>query len=279
MPRNKGLIKIVFSDIDGVFGNFIKPIYPDQQDIEPHKGELNKIKEIIRSHEKSILHVICTGRAFYSCEPILKYLEINTPCICEHGTFIYLPDKKTSYPLVEKAYPKLIKASRALTKWLTKLYNDKRISKDFPNVSIRRENKNILTIRAKNMTPQALYNKLKRIIPKNILAFIEHDQLKIIMSQDINNDVIKSSIDIMPNIDKGDAVRYILEFLNLKKENALGIEDSYHSGITMLKETGFVACPANAQDELKKFVRKRNGYVSPFSYSKGWADIINHFIG
>lgn len=269
-------IKLVKSDIDGVLGKFVKPDYPNKQDIEPHKEYMDKIKLVIEQHAKNgIMHSVCTGRARYSVETIVNYIGINAPSVFEHGTEIWIPGKD-SYRLVEKEHPNLVKPSDYLESWIREVgeYN---ISRYFPNAEFirrRKENSHILTYEFLGVTGNGLYKKLEQLMPTEVKSNIDMGALRVVISESEIDGKQTGAIDIMPNISKADGVKHAIKMLGLKKEEVLGIEDSYHSGIPLMQETGHVACPANAQDELKSYVSKRGGFIASKSYAEGWLEIM-----
>lgn len=271
-------IKLVKSDIDGVMGKFVKPDYPNKQDIEPHREYMDKIKLVIGQHEKNgIMHSVCTGRARYSVETIVNYIGINAPSVFEHGTEIWIPGKG-SYRLVEKEYPNLVKPSDYLENWIGEV-DEYNISRYLPNAELirrRKENSHILTFEFLGVDGDEVYGKLEQLMPREVKLNIDSGALKVLISESEIDGKQTGAIDIMPNISKADGVKHAIRMLGLKKEEVLGIEDSYHSGIPLMQETGYVACPANAQDELKSYVNKRGGFIASKSYAEGWLEIMGH---
>jgi len=86
------------------------------------------------------------------------------------------------------------------------------------------------------------------------------------------------AVDISPQgIDKASGVRFLAEKTGIGFAQMLGIGDS-QGDFPMLNLVGQVGCPSNASEECKKLVREKGGYISPYQFAKGVADIINYFV-
>lgn len=88
------------------------------------------------------------------------------------------------------------------------------------------------------------------------------------------------AVDISPpNIDKASGVKFLCKKTGISgPEHLLGIGDS-KGDFPMLEIVGFAGCPANASEECKNLVRKKQGHISPFEYAFGVYDVIRHFTG
>ncbi|MEK9134725.1 MAG: HAD hydrolase family protein [Patescibacteria group bacterium] len=87
------------------------------------------------------------------------------------------------------------------------------------------------------------------------------------------------TVDISPGgIDKGTGVLQVEEVTGIPISQTLGIGDS-DGDSPMLNLVRYVGCPQNASRECKEIVVSKGGYVSPFSYAKGVANIIRRFTG
>jgi hydroxymethylpyrimidine pyrophosphatase-like HAD family hydrolase len=274
-------IKLVLDDIDGVIENFKKPEYPNQQDILPHRENLGRVKSIIGEHYKrGIVHGACTGRAFYSIEPVLRYIGINAPSVMEHGTEIWVPGEG-SYRLVDSIFPELIGASNDLETWVSRL-DDGPFFANIPKAKMirrRSENKHILTYEFRGVTADEVYDVLEKRMPAEIIGHISTGKLRKVLSSSEVDGVPTGAIDVMPSISKADGVRQVLRSLGLRKDDAMGIEDSFHSGIPLLQEVGHVACPSNAQEKLKEYVTKRGGYIASSPHTDGWIEAMRAVVG
>ncbi len=128
----------------------------------------------------------------------------------------------------------------------------------------------MLTYEFKEGTGEKLRDHLLKIMPDEFNQAIEKGLLKMLLSQ--------NALDILPNLTKGDAVDYILDFYGINKQGVLAIGDSSHSDRALLESAGLVACPNNADGELKKYVQGRRGFVAPSKYHEGLLEIYEHFL-
>jgi HAD superfamily hydrolase (TIGR01484 family) len=88
----------------------------------------------------------------------------------------------------------------------------------------------------------------------------------------------KTAVDITPKgMNKGSAVNILEKETPFKREEMLAIGDS-ESDLDIMKLVGFVACPANANENVKRLVLKKGGYISSFSETKGVVDIFENLI-
>lgn len=86
------------------------------------------------------------------------------------------------------------------------------------------------------------------------------------------------AIDISPTgIDKASGIKFLSQHTGINLKQTLGIGDS-NGDFPLFEQVGYVACPANATEECKNLIKKRrNGYISPYNYADGVANIIKHF--
>lgn len=77
-------------------------------------------------------------------------------------------------------------------------------------------------------------------------------------------------------LDKGSGARFCAETTGAPLSHTLGIGDSA-GDLPMMELTGLVGCPSNASEDCMRFVRSRQGWVSPLPYAAGVADVIRHF--
>ncbi len=88
----------------------------------------------------------------------------------------------------------------------------------------------------------------------------------------------KIAVDISPpGIDKSSGVRFLSQCTKVNLDEMLGIGDS-KGDFPMLNLVGFIGCPSNASEECKELVKRKKGYISPYQYAKGVADIIRSFL-
>ena len=83
------------------------------------------------------------------------------------------------------------------------------------------------------------------------------------------------AVDISPaGIDKKSGVEWLCRVEGLDKKNILAIGDS-PGDFPMFEASGHIACPSNAENECKAYVRSRKGIVARRSYASGVAKILS----
>jgi len=268
------MIKMIFCDIDGCMGDFIKPEYPLKQDLYGNKMQLMKIKERVNrlsSIGDGILLGVCTGRSFYQADHIMKYSGCQGPSIFEMGNVIFDP-KEGVYNLFER-HEKFKKNTLLINDfilWKNKMKEtEEKLKERFPNSGIRqmKDRTCMLTYEFRKDISKELYSLLLELMPDELKKAISSSILKVLIS--------RNALDILPNLTKGDAVNYLAGLYKVRKEEVLAIGDSSHSDLDMLKSAGLVACPDNADTELKRYVLEHNGFVVPNSSNSGFINILD----
>jgi len=138
-----------------------------------------------------------------------------------------------------------------------------------------------------------LFNKIQEDTAKNVKKILEshnvdciYGELLISCTLDKMDYVIKikesmEDIDIVTNIDrflilpkginKGSALKYVLNMFNIKEDNAAVVGDG-ENDILMFKIAGFPACIGNSIEELKKISR----FCSNERFSSGTMEILSY---
>jgi len=271
--RLKMVIKIVFSDIDECMGNFVKPEYPEKQDLNGNLENLELIKNKTLEF-KDTLFGVSTGRSFHIADNIMEHSNHTGPSIFEMGNVIFEPGVGV-YNLFEK-HPKFkdsIEIIRDFIEWRKQMEDsENEIKERFKDANTRqmKERTCMLTYEFEKNIGKDLFDFIvKNKMPSNIKDAIDKGILNV-MFCDI-------AIDILPNLNKGDAVKFLLEKYNIGKEDSLSIGDSNHSDIGLLSATDLAGCPNNADDDIKKFVSSKgdNGFVSDKDCAEGMVDILD----
>lgn len=267
---------MVFCDIDGCLGDFIKPEYPHKQDLDNNKGKLELIKEK-RKQFNEILFGVATGRSFYQADNIMESTAHQGPSIFEMGNVIFDPEEGV-YNLFER-HEKLCEHKAVIQEfieWKRELSKQEQDIKNrfaFANLRQIKDRTCMLTYEFDSDIANELYSFLQEFMPENIKNSIDNQILKVLFSE--------NSLDIMPNLNKGDAVEFISKKYGIDKNEILAIGDSSHSDIDLLKAAGFMACPDNADEELKEFVLSSGkGFIAPNNSATGVLnilDILEHF--
>jgi len=270
------MIKMVFCDIDGCMGDFNKPEYPLKQDLEKNQKNLELIKNKRNKFDK-VFFGVATARSFYQADHIMELTNHQGPSIFEMGNVIFDP-KEGVYNLFERheKFKDNIEDIKQFIDWKNKMIeNEQEIKNHFLSSNVRqmKDRTCMLTYEFDQNIGGELYDFLESFMPDIVKQLIEKNILKIIFS---NN-----ALDIIPDITKGDAVDFLIKKYNIDKNEVLAIGDSSHSDLDLLNSAGFIACPANADESLKRFVLSKNGFVAPNSSSHGLLEILDnmeHFI-
>ena len=88
----------------------------------------------------------------------------------------------------------------------------------------------------------------------------------------------KTAVDITPEgMNKGSSVDILEKETPFNREEMLAIGDS-ESDLSIMSLVGFTACPSNANENVKKLISEKGGYISPFPETKGVVDIFEKLI-
>jgi len=197
--------------------------------------------------------VLCTGRQFPYVEATIQALDIfsDIPSVAENGVGLYYPKTKevrlhpAITPDIEKMMDRVrIRAYQIVTFGGTRGYGKEMcISLDPPET---------LSI-----------EEFHELVIKRLSEF--SDAIQISHS--------RSAVDITPKgINKGSGVEFLSEVSGIELAATVGIGDS-QGDLAMLQLVGHPACPANADDEVKRLVE----YVSSYRTIDGVLDIIKHY--
>lgn len=111
---------------------------------------------------------------------------------------------------------------------------------------------------------------------QGLLGDLEKQGLVAIRNSAIAVDISPVGEDGIP-IDKASGVRFLSKVLVIDPSLMVGIGDS-RGDFPMLNLVGKVGCPSNASPACRELVGNKGGYISPFPYAQGVADIIRHFL-
>jgi hypothetical protein len=249
----KNEIKLVLCDMDETF--LVNQKIPDF-----NKEVVEKITK------KNIKFIPCSGRTFGQIIPILKELNLkdkedlytiglNGGLIVENKTskiikfidleydlgykiFLFLKDKDfcfdvftidTIYIFRDDGIESEVKKTQKVNFKIMKEYNFDL----FKNIQIGK----IMIIKENGRKE---LEKLKIELEKNF-----GETLSFFFSKDKYLEVVKKGIN------KGEALKYLVEYLKIKKENVLAIGDNYND-LEMISLAGIGACVANATEDVKK---------------------------
>ena len=278
----KERIKILFCDVD-------ETLVVNNEVPEFNRLAIEKMRK-----EKNIKFVIATGRSITLSEKIIKELDLydkeNEYSICGSGSSIY-----------ENKNYKLLYVKQLKQELFYKLYE---IGKKFDifilfigleyfylyrpsETEIKRRNfeKCKYKILDENFNLTELLNGKDKIIrvcfgKENSFDYLLSIQKQIESNEEFANDVdcfISSNqyLEINPKgVNKGEAVKWLCNYLNIKKENTMAIGDSFND-TSMIENVGFGCAVAGANEELKKISQ----YVCRKKYTEGAVEeVIEKFL-
>ncbi|MDW7669235.1 MAG: Cof-type HAD-IIB family hydrolase [Bacillota bacterium] len=263
------MIKLIASDLDDTLLN---------SDFKVSEKDRNTIKKL---KEKGIYFTIATGRVTSAAAKYAEELEIDVPYISFNGAKII--DPKTSNNIFSR---ELIKSKiNKIIQYAEKkgihcnIYSDEKIYvkelnkwtehyKSFArNITIEevgslqnydfKSTPKILLL-DENYKLQEAYEEIVQFIDKDINVFFSKPNFLEFTDQ-------KAS--------KGDALKYIAEMLDLKRNETAAIGDSFNDQ-SMIEYAGTSAVVGNGREELKKIAN----YVSSTNDEDGFSDFVFKYI-
>ena len=266
------MIKAVFSDIDGCIGKFVKPRYPLKQDLNGNLRNLRLIKDKTEEF-KDIMFGVATGRSYYHSDNIMEQSGHVGASVFEMGNVLFQPERGI-YNLFEE-HPKFgleeVKKINEFIFWRNFMESkEEEIRGMFPDSDVRqmKDRTSMLTYEFGRNVGRKLYAEIKRHMPASVKQSLR-EKILIVLFCDI-------AIDILPNLNKGEAIDYLIKQYGYDHREILGIGDSSHSDLDLLRGLGYIACPNNSDELLKQFVESRNGFVAEGEYSSGLLEILNN---
>lgn len=222
-----------------------------------------KVREAVIK-AKSRVHVcLATARPFPLVEHITDLLEIDDPCIVSGGSQIIDPKHKSyflEYPLPHKTVLDICKmlSEQNLQFWIQDGGEDVKYSESYtPNkpfvivVDSLEQKKATDFIHALSQFPGIITLRSSRYDKPNLIdLFISH-----------------------ANGTKQHGIVKVMEILNLKSEEIIGVGDSYND-YPLLLASGLKVAMGNAVDDLKAIA----DYVCPSVHQDGVADVIKKYI-
>ena len=270
--EKKENIKILFCDVDETL--VVKNEVP-----EINRQAIEKMRK-----EKNIKFVIATGRSITLCEKIIKELNLddkeNEYSICGSGSSIYEnKNNKLLYvkQLKEDLFYKLYELGKKYDIFIIFIGLEYFYLYKPSEIEIKRRNfeKCKYKILDENFNLSELLKGEDKIIRVCFGKENSFDYLLNIQKQIENNEEMKNYVDcfissnqyleINPKgVNKGEAVKWLCEYLKIKKENTMAIGDSYND-TSMIENVGFGCAVAGANEGLKKISQ----YVCKKDYTEG----------
>ena len=236
------MIKIIFVDIDWTLldHSFHPPVFDKES-----------IKALIKAQSNGVKIFFCTARPYHSVEQI-KILDLIKPdgMVLANGGVIIYQDKiiykniisnDLFYPLCEATLSLglTLEASETHSRFLISEPTDEvkelfsTFHEEMPEV---KDYHNHEIITAMLFAHPEYDEKIKELIPKELSYYRFHN----------------AGVDIVekPN-HKGIGVKYVLDYLNINKDEAMGIGDDY-GDISMFHEVSISIAMGNAIEDVKK---------------------------
>ena len=222
-------------------------------------GEYSQ-KVLSRLIEEGHLVILTSGRPTRSLLPIYKQINGNAPIISYNGAVIFNPSDNC-FPYIKKCIPaefalKIIKEGEKIfssivlddSLFLYSLRNDNYLKKYFPYEGIKTKfgkinsfpNKEILSCVFKSS--HKYDEELKKLL---------HGSNKIKLRHWRNSFYSELYLE---EVNKGNALQYILDYYKIKKEDCIGFGDSFND-LSMLERVGQPFAMKNAKSKilLEKF--------------------------
>ncbi len=263
-------IKIVFIDIDGTLVNNRKRITLKTK--KAIKKLVDKNIYVILTSGRDILHTIDKSKKALASNIIISS---NGGEIYDYKTNNWIYQSKIEYEKISKIWDYCNKNYIGLLiKTINgKLINKYLIGKDKENailITNKKELKNIQISQILFITNDIeIIAKSKKII-ENMNLSINHYSSSFLDKKTSD----RYSIDINnKEVTKGNAVKILLEKLNINKENSLCFGD-YYNDIEMFLECGVKVAMENGCKELKE----KADYITKTNNKNGVAEFINKYL-
>lgn len=236
--RNSRLV--VFIDVDGVLGCNLRPETKGLTDLKIK--QLKNVGTLVgRLIKVKVICVPCTGlsSAIMSAngeenKSILKLTRMPV-ALCENGAVLVTNFGENSYYLGQKRERAILDKIRACLKGYE-----------------QREKETMVTVQIPKGKKHSLESREK--FKDELLARLNPKLLKSLERLGIMASVSRNAVDFT-SIDKGEGVEWFCQGLKMPLENRMAIGDS-ESDIPMMKVCKFAACPGNAAEKVRQYVKK-----------------------
>lgn len=269
--------KMIFLDLDGT-------LLDDKKDLP--KANRDAMQEAVAAGHKVI---ICTGRPLSSTVKLLPELGLDSPgcyAITFNGGLIYdAGTKKTIYqktlPLDQVKY--IFEKAYEYGRIHIQTYTDQGFITEYDTPESRKYEK--MTY-CKRKVVRDVFEELNGQEPCKMLAIAyDYDRKHIESFRESLLDYAAGKMNVcfscyeylefMPEgISKGDAIRWMSDYLNIPMENTIAVGDA-ENDITMLETAAVGAVMKNASDEIKQY----GNYMTEKDNNEGGvAEVIRKFM-
>ncbi|MFC1626639.1 HAD family hydrolase [Patescibacteria group bacterium] len=245
--------KAIILDLDGT------TVMPGEKNLPS-----SRVMTAITRAKKKIHVCVATGRPFFSAQPLIDHLGLVEPSIIYNGVQIY--DTKHKKMIVE------FQLDIHVLKHIENIVKEQHISEIYffdgikeKLLNIKKLPKKVLGIYLPKVEPNIahlLAEKLKRSI-SSINVHITPSWTKGLLAVDITSKAAS----------KQHGVSKVSELLNIKKEELIGVGDSYND-FPLLMACGLKVAMGNAVKELKDIA----DFIAPSVDDDGVAVVIEKFI-
>ena len=263
------MIRLVIADNDGCLGNYAKFGRPLEEDLKPHTQDFDRIRDFLSAYP--VMFAMNTGRSLTNSAKIMHEVGMNAPSALEMGTLVYNPRTHESHILAYtegfKDYREAQDEVRRFHDYISK--SNGKLDDIFGcDASFLSDRKNMICIEVAGKTGYDIDPIVRRMMKDYPdLENLEREGKVLLVPS-------KGAIDIMPAIGKGKATEYQMDLCGVSRDESLSIGDSDHTDRKMMKKTGLVGCPSNADPATKKYVasRGKEGHISDYAYAEGVLD-------
>ena len=195
---------------------------------------------------------LCSGRPQPYLEVLMKLLDVRAPVICENGAVFYTLHNNTS------AWGPGVTEEKILGLRALRAFIETRLLPEYPQAVIQFGKEAQISIFSEQ---PGIFPELKA----RIEAFCaENGGPRVLLT--VSHYYLNVSLD---GVDKGSALRVLLEKLGIERDGAIGIGDT-EGDLPLRQNVGLFACPANAVPAIRKVA----DYVSPYPTVEGVLDIL-----
>ncbi len=196
---------------------------------------------------------LCTGRPQPYVEVMMKMLDIQVPAICENGAVIY------------SLHDNYARFTQQVTQ--EKIEGIRQVRNHIETVILPEVQDTVLQF-GKEAQLSIFSTRPEQFpgIEAALISYINDNDLPELL---INASHFYLNISLK-GVDKGSALRELMEILGTDAKRLVGIGDT-EGDLPLREVVGYFACPANAQESIKQIA----DYVSPYSLVEGVIDILN----
>ena len=241
-------VRLIISDVDGCISSEASVPF----DIERF-ATLCRLSRQASAGRGSIAPLtLCTGRPQPYVEVLTKLMDIRFPTICENGAVLYDLSTNSARYAPGLSQEKLAGIRRVRS------FLETEVLPKYDKALLQFGKEAQLSVFSE--TPE-IFSEIRPMIEQfireksgpDVVISASHCYLNISLS----------------GLDKGSAIRHLMQTLGLKRQEVAGIGDT-EGDLPLQREVGFFACPNNSTPEVKEVAN----YISPHPTIEGLLDIL-----